>query len=114
MLEAVEREAWVHVVDCADRFPDILNVSSTAWLEMLPHHERSLLAVVVQNEHAAQARYDSQVGIYGIESRQAQQAAEKFSQVEKTTEAVLVAVTNTVTSMLATACVDPSDTPRVE
>ena len=48
----------MHVLDRVSDFPDVLGHNTFEWLQLLPEHERSLLAVVSQNEHHARMYSD--------------------------------------------------------
>jgi hypothetical protein len=101
MLSTVEEVAWVHVLDAASTFPDVLNISASQWLPLLPHHERSILAVAMQNEHHAYVNYQHAAGMHGQDSAQAIDAADNLKAREQTKTSTVQALVATVTSLLS-------------
>jgi hypothetical protein len=107
MLSTIGQEAWVHVLDRASDFPEVLGHHTSEWLHLLPEHERSLLAVVSQNEHHARITWDTQAQKHGAVSQQAIDAAHHLQHLEQTTAAVIDQVVAMVQSLLA-GCVSDS------
>jgi hypothetical protein len=82
MAALVEEHAWACVLDEADTLPDVLHYDAREWLQVVPYHERCMLAVATQNVNENQLSHDKAVTEHGEDSQTTEQRRQWLSQAQ--------------------------------
>ena len=105
-LTAIESAAWIHVLDDADRLPDVFGMAPADWITVLPAPDRAILATAWCHDVASHEALVAAVMQNGAESVQAEQARKIADKAGRLKAAAAQSVMRTARSVMF-ASLDP-------